>query len=36
MKQANTDTTYCISIKCTKKCWRHISNYDLNENICGK
>ena len=27
MKIADTDTTYCINEKCTKKCWRYKDNW---------
>lgn len=33
MKQkADFDTTYCISNSCEKKCWRHVSNFEFEEN----
>lgn len=32
MKQkANFDTTYCKSITCKNKCWRHVSNFEFEE-----
>lgn len=32
MKQkANFDTTYCTSLACKSKCWRHISNFEFEE-----
>lgn len=30
--KADFDTTYCISNSCEKKCWRHISNFEFEEN----
>ena len=42
-KQANTDTTYCNNKNCSDKCWRHINNYEFDNNknywvmsICDK
>lgn len=33
MKQkADFDTTYCNSITCKSKCWRHVSNFEFEEN----
>ena len=33
MKQrANFDTTYCTSLICKHKCWRHVKNYEFEEN----
>ena len=32
MKQkADFDTTYCNSITCKKRCWRHVSNFEFEE-----
>lgn len=32
MKQkANFDTTYCKSVICKNKCWRHVSNFEFEE-----
>lgn len=33
MKQANTDTTYCTSKECKKKCSRHITNYSFRKDV---
>ena len=33
MKQkADFDTTYCRSITCKRKCWRHVSNFEFEED----
>ena len=32
MQKANTDTTYCTSITCMEKCWRHRSNFIFEED----
>ena len=33
MKQkADFDTTYCKSITCKNKCWRHVSNFEFEED----
>lgn len=32
MKQANTDTTYCINDKCNEKCWRYKDNYNFDKD----
>lgn len=31
-REANFDTTYCVSTKCKNKCWRHASNFEFEEN----
>ena len=32
MKQkADFDTTYCNSITCKNRCWRHVSNFEFEE-----
>ena len=31
-KKANFDTTYCTSLTCKNKCWRHSSNFEFEEN----
>lgn len=32
MKQrADFDTTYCNSITCKSRCWRHVSNFEFEE-----
>ena len=31
-KKANTDNTYCKNESCSKKCWRHISNYRFDND----
>lgn len=32
MKQrANFDTTYCQSLTCKRKCWRHVSNFEFEK-----
>ena len=31
MKQkANFDITYCTSVICKNKCWRHVSNFEFD------
>lgn len=30
--KARTDTTYCVNKECTKKCSRHESHYEFEEN----
>lgn len=30
-QKANFDTTYCQSLTCKKKCWRHVSNFEFEE-----
>lgn len=30
-KKANLDTTYCNSVTCKHKCWRHVSNFEFEE-----
>ena len=32
-KRANTDTTYCTNETCMNKCWRHIHNWEFDNNI---
>lgn len=33
MKQkADFDTTYCNSITCKNKCWRHVSNFEFEKD----
>ena len=33
MKQnANLDTTYCNSVTCKNKCWRHVSNFEFEKD----
>lgn len=33
MKQkADFDTTYCKSITCKNRCWRHVSNFEFEED----
>ena len=33
MKQrADFDTTYCQSVTCKRKCWRHVSNFEFEED----
>ena len=36
MNKANTDITYCMSLTCKRKCWRHSSNFEFEEgrNYC--
>lgn len=36
MERAKFDTTYCVNDKCDKKCDRHASHYefDNNKNYC--
>ena len=30
--KASFDKTYCASKECKKKCWRHESNWEFEEN----
>lgn len=32
MQIANTDTTYCVNMECTEKCWRHKDNWHFDPN----
>lgn len=32
MAKASTDVTYCVNDKCSRKCWRHHSNYRFDED----
>ena len=36
MEKAKTDRTYCVNKECNKKCFRHESHYEFddNENYC--
>ena len=31
MQNADFDTTYCRSITCKRKCWRHVSNFEFEK-----
>jgi hypothetical protein len=32
MSKANFDTTYCTSLTCKNKCWRHTSNFEFEND----